>query len=332
MTNVDEKDIMETSQQSDVLVSGAATSMPPPPNPVDVTGRKRAGRKSSLSTSSTNLETSSIAPSTRGKRHKSTSGATTDDDNEEDDVPLTKLILARLSDLESKMKAKDTQIKQLETQIKKNKEEADRKESILRAELAAAHEKLTKRTEQLEACGTTSSAVPLDTGNVWLSSARISAMKRQDMVVPPPSTLEVKITNAILSEQEEREKRKCNVIVFGVHVRVHKSDEETTKEKDRAITALLDTLGVDGSKVAHSRRFRQHSNTSGHPPPIMITMVDTVARDELLRAARKLRDIVFINPDMTAKQRAEAKESRDLRRAERERAASNTKSSSAAKH
>ena len=91
MTNVDEKDIMETSQQSDVLVSGAATSMPPPPNPVDVTGRKRAGRKSSLSTSSTNLETSSIAPSTRGKRHKSTSGATTDDDNEEDDVPLTRV-------------------------------------------------------------------------------------------------------------------------------------------------------------------------------------------------------------------------------------------------
>ena len=40
----------------------------------------------------------------------------------------------------------------------------------------------------------------------------------------------------------------------------------------------------------------------------MITMVHTIARDELLRAARKLRDIsdfakVFINPDMTAKQR-----------------------------
>ena len=64
--------------------------------------------------------------------------------------------------------------------------------------------------------------------------------------MPPPLTLEIKITNAILSEQEEREKRKCNV-VFGVHVHEHKSDEETTKEKDRAITVLLDTLGVDSS-------------------------------------------------------------------------------------
>ena len=69
----------------------------------------------------------------------------------------------------------------------------------------------------------------LDQGNCWLSSAERLGLKKSLAEIPKPSQLEVKITNAILSEQADRDRRKSNVLILGVT----ESKSNLTAENDR---------------------------------------------------------------------------------------------------
>ena len=115
----------------------------------------------------------------------------------------------------------------------------------------------------------------LDPGNCWLSSAERLGLKKSSAEIPKPSQLEVKITNAILSEQADRDRRKSNVLILGVTesksnltAENDRKDEEHKMDKDK-VEKILDTIGVNKSNVVSIVRFKPKA-PSNRPPPILI--------------------------------------------------------------
>ena len=82
--------------------------------------------------------------------------------------------------------------------------------SDLHQELRERHPELIDSEEDL-AGKTAVKGATLDPGNCWLSSAYRLDLKKSLAKIPKPSQLEVKTTNAILSEQAERDMSRRNV-------------------------------------------------------------------------------------------------------------------------
>ena len=116
--------------------------------------------------------------------------------------------------------------------------------------------------------------------------------------------------NSAVAKHDERERRKQNIMVFGLAMQNANNEEDQRKDDEEALNKLLSSVGIDTGSLVSFRRFRaKPSNVpSSPPPPILLKLADGVNRIHVLAAAKKLRCIkgyerVFINQDMTDSER-----------------------------
>ncbi|ESO11202.1 hypothetical protein HELRODRAFT_183443 [Helobdella robusta] len=88
---------------------------------------------------------------------------------------------------------------------------------------------------------------------------------------------------------QEREKRKKNIIIYGVPESSvpNPTDKRTEDEaKTKEIMKMIDKVDI---KVAYSRRLRSKDTTK--PGPLLVDLTDASLRNPVLLAAKKLRDV-----------------------------------------
>ena len=121
---------------------------------------------------------------------------------------------------------------------------------------------------------------------------------------------ESNLANFVLSEFGLRERKKKNVIVYGVSESKSSKVEEQRSDDKKAIQQIFTAIGVKDKDVVTYRRFKK---TSDRVPPILITMKVSAA------AVKKLRNSpshcrVYLNPDMTETERREGRNLREIRK------------------
>lgn len=119
-------------------------------------------------------------------------------------------------------------------------------------------------------------------------------------------------TEDVYRELEERQRRRKFVIVSGLPEPVTGSLEERMQEEKRSVTALASKIGVRDIRVENLSRL---GAPNSRRPRLLRFKCDIDIKISLLRASKHLRKVpeyekVFINPDLTRKQRDRE---RDLR-------------------
>ena len=103
-----------------------------------------------------------------------------------------------------------------------------------------------------------------------------------------------------VSEQMEREKRKNNLVIFGIE---ETNDENITKSK---INDIMNVIAVDTSKVKYFGRVGR-TVTAGRPRVVRVVCEDAEVRRKILKESNKLRgasglERTYISPDLTKNQ------------------------------
>jgi hypothetical protein len=114
------------------------------------------------------------------------------------------------------------------------------------------------------------------------------------------------VTNATINELNEREKRKKNIIIYGIPESDKVVLTEKRTEDEQKIGEILTFIGKSDVKPVYSRRLR--SKDESKPGPILVELNDTSLRNPLLLAAKKLRTSddhkqIYISPDLTEAER-----------------------------
>ena len=128
---------------------------------------------------------------------------------------------------------------------------------------------------------------------------------------PPISESETRVINAISAEQKEKVKKEKNVIVFGLTESTRTTKDEVKEDDDKCIGEVFDAIGLDKSKVV--KHFRLKSKDKAKPGPLVIELEGSSYQKQVLSVARDLnkvetyKDKVFINPDLTYRERASLK-------------------------
>lgn len=131
----------------------------------------------------------------------------------------------------------------------------------------------------------------------------------------------------LLAEMTERDKRKANLVWFGVP-ESNSDDTQTRKIEDTRFVkkACSQALGVE-VEIVNCKRLHSHSKKvkeGKDKRPMLVTLRDSNQVDKVLKEARKLKDNevfrgVFIKKDFTPLERAEMKKlvvERDQKREE----------------
>ena len=125
--------------------------------------------------------------------------------------------------------------------------------------------------------------------------------------VPNPEA--VAILSAARNELNESERRKNNLIVFGVKISNKSTDKARLEDDKNNIMEVVTATGVKirSDTLKSVYRLKTKSSTE-KPPPILIEFENTIFRDEILKNAKNLRndkkfENIFINPDRTAVER-----------------------------
>lgn len=122
--------------------------------------------------------------------------------------------------------------------------------------------------------------------------------------------------SSITQEVEDRNRRRCNLIVSGIPEEERGSVEERREADETKVGTLMGDLndGWSDDDIAHVHRIG--SNVSKGPRLIRVICQKDTVRNDVLRKAKQLRNLpkynhVYINPDLTVCQRAENKKLRD---------------------
>ena len=112
-----------------------------------------------------------------------------------------------------------------------------------------------------------------------------------------------------VSEFMEREKRKNNLVIFGVD---ETNDENTTRNK---ISDLVNVIGVDASKVKYFGRVGRITS-SNKARVVRVVCEDAEVRRSMLKGSNKLRneqgyERIYVSPDLTKSQQEQDKILRD---------------------
>ena len=111
--------------------------------------------------------------------------------------------------------------------------------------------------------------------------------------------------NTVIYEELEREKRKSNLLIFGL---TNEGEAEDANKFSTKVTGIQVSIGVDKNSMRKARRFRSSNESSMAPAPVFVQMSSEATRNLVLREARKLRglsgmDRVNIKPDQTEAER-----------------------------
>ena len=112
-----------------------------------------------------------------------------------------------------------------------------------------------------------------------------------------------------MSEAWEREKRKNNLVIFGVE---ETGDVEISKEK---VKAIVNIVGLDQEKVKYFGRIGRN-NGGAKVRIIRVICEDQETRRKFLMGSNKLRSVegyerIYISADLTKEQQAQDKILRD---------------------
>ena len=117
---------------------------------------------------------------------------------------------------------------------------------------------------------------------------------------------------ANINEIQDRQRRKANLIVFGLPESEKEDRNEKNVEETEKFEALCkDNLGLK-TKVKTATRLGPFADNQARPRPIERTVQSQDCRNKILKAAIKLKDTeddiakkIFINKDMTLLERTE---------------------------
>ena len=126
------------------------------------------------------------------------------------------------------------------------------------------------------------------------------------------------------AEMKEREERKENLVVYGMPESEREGAEERKEEDEEGVRRMARVVGVEEDDVVEVKFRAGRKVESGKPRPIIVKVRDGETREKMLRNARELGrkeewKKVFIGPDLTFKQREEAREEDKKLREEAER-------------
>ena len=121
-------------------------------------------------------------------------------------------------------------------------------------------------------------------------------------------------SNAVFTELDEREKRKCNVVIHGLNEAGKEvKDGKLRKSLDfTKMQSLVDSLELQiqiASCLKYSRRLGELLDDNTNPRPLLMSFNAVSDKDALLDKASKLKDMegewksVYVVQDLTKKQR-----------------------------
>ena len=121
------------------------------------------------------------------------------------------------------------------------------------------------------------------------------------------------VKEEITTEQARVERNASNIAVYGIKESEKTETEEQNREDERKIEELAQVIGVGlecGIEIEH-RAGRKDENAS-KPRPLIVKIKDDETRERLFKNARRLArndewKNVYVSPDLTFKQREEAR-------------------------
>lgn len=138
-----------------------------------------------------------------------------------------------------------------------------------------------------------------------ISSNWVQVLKTGGKNVKKPDE-QLVVANATINELNEREKRKKNIIIYGVPESGKEVMVERRKEDEKKIAEIMCKIGQDDVKPVFSRRLK--SKDAQKPGPLLVELSDKSLRNPILLAAKKLKNYneherVYISPDLTEAER-----------------------------
>ncbi|CAF1050199.1 unnamed protein product [Brachionus calyciflorus] len=218
-------------------------------------------------------------------------------------------LMKRVEQLENELKDVNEKTKLLDSDVHQQKQQQD---ILLEQQnnLKQQQETIQQQQQQFQ-------QQPTDQGLAsWVSVAsRAVARVEGKKVNRTPQQIEV--LNSVVSEQRERERRKRNVIVFGVPMSSKTTPEGQDADDKGFIERAFRAIKADVKKIKNIRRFKANPS-SNRPAPILIQLYGDGDRSVILKAAKELRKLteyceVYINPDMTEAERILDKKRREDR-------------------
>ena len=131
------------------------------------------------------------------------------------------------------------------------------------------------------------------------------------VVIRPQQVSNARTIQLEVSEVMEREKRKNNLVIFGIE---ETNDENITKSK---VDDIITAVGVDISKVKYFGRVgRRTLGTGGKARIVRVVCEDLETRRSVLKGSNKLKategyERTYIAPDLTKSQQEADKKLRD---------------------
>jgi len=258
--------------------------------------------------------------SRKSKRIASESGANSDG-GEDDDIAYA--LIKRVDTLELKLLAREKTIATLEKALEKK---LHAKYDAVIIGLERKISELTDRLANFEKGNATDSIFPplpiisgkaIDTKNVWQTVAS-RAVKEPGASRPKLADQQVEMLNSAVAEHDERERRKQNVIVFGLAVTNATDELNQRKDDTEALNKLFSSINIKADSIVSFRRFNSKQSGSSNSPPVLVKLASNVNRIEVLAAAKNLRNVpgyerVYVNQDMTDSERVLEKQLRQRR-------------------
>lgn len=128
-----------------------------------------------------------------------------------------------------------------------------------------------------------------------------------DITPAPTASLPLLDTEKIIQEVRDRERRKCNVIIYGCQEAPVRSAEEQSGLDAETVGGIFEAIGVDGGGLRPKRLGKFDATKANNRRPIRVTLSSESAVSEVLRNANRLRSNssfagVFLSADRTRAQ------------------------------
>jgi len=125
------------------------------------------------------------------------------------------------------------------------------------------------------------------------------------------SEVRLNLLNVVSDENKERNKKEKNIVVFGLKNSTKESITEKKADDVDQINQMLEVLSITNVPVEGA--FRINAKDKEKPRPLVVVLKDKEARNKILQAAKKLKEVeeyksVFLCPDLTEAQRLKYKE------------------------
>lgn len=237
--------------------------------------------------------------------YKSNRSATTraliqDNQSPQNNEPDLNMIEDRFQAMEEKHTKKvEEKLKQIETTIQTiaqnvtTKERIDRLEDTIQMLVENNKESVTKQQEATNEMKQINQEVIQTYANV-VEGIKPANNSHETSLKPELLTT--------LSEYNEREKRKNNLIIYGIAENGYLNQQ---------LKEIFHSIGVTGIEITNCTRLGnfQAKNNSSKPRPVRIAVKDTAIKRNILSRAKQLRDTrhktIYISPDMTFQEREE---------------------------